>query len=228
MTVTFDEHELFRFVLALGLVLAAAHAGGALFARFRQPRAIGEIAGGFLLGGTVLGALAPAVQAQLIPSTGPAPSAIAAVGQLGLAWLMFVTGTELRTPPLASQKQASLAVAFAGVALPLAAGLLTFALLHPAGLEGSAHSTAALGIVFAAALALTSIPVISRIMMDLGLLSTSFARIVLGAAVIEDVVLFGLLGIAVGLSESAAETTGLAALIGVPPDSPIGAVYLTD
>jgi Kef-type K+ transport system membrane component KefB len=138
---------------------------------------------------------------------------------------MFVTGTELRTPPLASQRQASLAVAFAGVALPLSAGILTFALLHPPGLEGSAHSTAALGIVFAAALALTSIPVISRIMMDLGLLSTSFARIVLGAAVIEDVVLFGLLGIAVGLSESAAETTGLAALVGVTPDSPIGAAY---
>jgi Kef-type K+ transport system membrane component KefB len=102
---------------------------------------------------------------------------------------------------------------------------LTFTLLQPAGLEGSAHSTAALGIVFAAALALTSVPVISRIMMDLGLLSTSFARIVLGAAVIEDVVLFGLLGIAVGLSASAAETTGLASLIGVSPNSPSGAVY---
>src|SRR4029077_11863379 len=95
----------------------------------------------------------------------------------------------------------------------------------PAALIGPADHSAALGLVFTAALAVTSIPVISRIMMDLGLLSTPFARVVLGAAVIEDVVLFRVLGVAVGLTRSSAEGSGLASLLGIEAGSAAGATY---
>ncbi len=54
-------------------------------------------------------------------------------------------------------------------------------------------------IVFGIAIAITSIPVVSRIMLDLGILDTSFAWIVLGVAVVEDVLLYVLLAIALGL-----------------------------
>src|SRR5205823_5723052 len=64
---------------------------------------------------------------------------------------------------------------------------------------GTAHSSSAFLLVFAIAVAVTSIPVISRIMHDLGILDTSFARVVLGVAVLEDVVLYVLLAIALGI-----------------------------
>jgi len=219
------EADLFRFLLAASLLLFSAHVVGVFFARWHQPRVIGEILGGFLLGPTVLGAFAPAVQAELIPSSGAAATALGAVYQLGLIWLMFAAGTELRTLPSGRQRTVALSVALAGMALPFAAGIAAFAALQPTNLAGSANDTAALGIVFIAALALTSIPVISRIMMDLGILSTPFARVVLGAAVIEDIVLFGLLGIAVGLTQTSAERLGLVSLLGIKAGSPAGAIY---
>jgi Kef-type K+ transport system membrane component KefB len=67
---------------------------------------------------------------------------------------------------------------------------------------GPARNHTALALVFGMAVAVTSIPVISRIMHDLGLLPTRFARIVLSAAVVEDIVLYVVLAVAVGLVQA--------------------------
>jgi Kef-type K+ transport system membrane component KefB len=223
--VSFGEADLLRLLLAAVLLLLAAQGLGALFARHRQPRVIGEILGGLLLGPTVFGTIAPSLQAQLLPTSGPAASALAALYQLGLIWLMFAAGSELRGLPSGPEKRAAIFVALVGMAVPFAAGLAVFEALQPSWLGGPAGDTAALGLVFTAALAVTSIPVISRIMMDLGLLSTPFARIVLGAALIEDIVLFGVLGVAVGLTQDSAQGAGLTSLLGIESASPAGAVF---
>ena len=219
------EGDLLSFLLATGLLLLSAQAMGTLFVRWRHPRVVGEIIGGFLLGPSVLGAVAPGVQAELIPSSGPAAIALGALYQLGLIWLMFAAGTELRSLPLGRERTVSVVVAVAGMALPFAAGTVAFATLQPHDLAGPANDSVALGLVFTASLALTSIPVISRIMMDLGIISTPFARVVLGAAVLEDIVLFAVLGVAVGLTQTSAESSGLVALLGIEPGSPLGAIY---
>ncbi len=222
---TLAETDLFHFLLAASVLLSLAYATGGLFAKWRQPRVIGEILGGLLLGPTVLGALAPGLQAELIPSDGPSAAALGALYQLGLIWLMFAAGTELRVLPAGRERRVAVSVAVLGMALPFALGIVVFTTLQPTDLAGPANDVAALGLIFTAALAVTSIPVISRIMMDLGLLSTSFARIVLGAAVIEDVVLFGVLGIAVGLTQTSAESSGLVSLLGIEAGSIAGAIY---
>jgi len=222
---TLTETDLFHFLLAASVLLSLAYATGGLFARWRQPRVIGEILGGLLLGPTVLGALAPGLQAELIPPDGPSAAALGALYQLGLIWLMFAAGSELRVLPTGRERRASVSVALLGMAVPFALGIVAFTTLQPTDLAGPANDVTALGLVFTAALAVTSIPVISRIMMDLGLLSTSFARIVLGAAVIEDVVLFGVLGIAVGLTQTSAESAGLVSLLGIEAGSVAGAIY---
>ena len=90
------EKELAGLLAAITLLLVGAHAFGYLFAQFRQPRVIGEILGGLVLGPTVLGALAPGVQAALFPSTGPIPLVLDALYQLGLLLLMFGAGAEVR------------------------------------------------------------------------------------------------------------------------------------
>jgi Kef-type K+ transport system membrane component KefB len=75
---------------------------------------------------------------------------------------------------------------------------------------GTAGNHTALILVFGMAVAVTSIPVISRIMHDLDLLSTRFARIVLSVAVIEDIVVYVCLAVAVGLMQtSGSEAFGL-------------------
>ena len=89
---TLGSLELARLLLALTLLLAFAHIAGYLATRVRQPRVIGEIVGGLLLGPTVLGAIAPACTIRCSPP-GPVPVVLDAMYQLGLLLLMFSAGS---------------------------------------------------------------------------------------------------------------------------------------
>ena len=78
-------------------------------------------------------------------------------------------------------------------------------------LWGPNGNTTSFVLVFSIALAITSIPVISRIMHDIGILDTAFARVVLGVAVLEDLVLYVVLAVAIGYAGGAGST-----LFGLP------------
>ncbi len=207
-----------QLLTALVLLLVCAHLGGALFARLRQPPVIGEILGGLLLGPTVLGHFLPGWQAAIFSSGGVTPAVLAAIYQLGLWLLMFCSGVEVRTRLEPDERKTTLLIAATGTVLPFAAGVLFFRLGDPAGWMGPAQSAPALLLVLAIAMAVTSIPVLSRILIDLGLLQTPFARIALSAAVLEDVLLYVVLAIALGLAGGAqGQLFGLPALLGLHP-----------
>ena len=86
---TFTDVDLARLFIGLALLLLAAHGVGSVFARFRQPAAIGEIVGGLLLGPSALAAISPRVQHWIFPASGSSAAAIGAISQLGLMLLMF-------------------------------------------------------------------------------------------------------------------------------------------
>jgi len=184
---------------------------GSLFARFGQPPAIGEIVGGILLGPTALATISPSAQHWIFPSTGRPAAALGAVDQIGLLLLMFAAGAEMRRLLQRDAIRTVGLIASFGLVLPFAAGLGLVAVLGVRDFIGPDGNHTALILVFGMAVAVTSIPVISRIMHDLNLLPTRFARIVLSAAVIEDIVLYVVLAVAVGL----VQTTGRTAF-GVP------------
>jgi Kef-type K+ transport system membrane component KefB len=217
---TLRADDLAKLLLALTLLLAAAHSGGYVFAHFRQPRVIGEIVGGLILGPTVLGVLAPGAEAWLFPATGPVPQVLDALSQLGLLLLMFGAGAEMRSSFQSGERKTVAAVTLAGVALPALVGF-GFALLLPDGYAmGTADNHAAFVLVFVLAIAVTSIPVISRIMFDLGILETAFARIVLAVAVLEDVIVYVVLAVALGLvAAGSTDQIGLPAALGIEPGS---------
>jgi Kef-type K+ transport system membrane component KefB len=225
-SMTLSTTDVAHVLLALGALLVAAHLCGSIFARFRQPRVIGEILGGLLLGPTVLGAIAPGVQAWLFPPEGPTANVLGAVYQLGLLLLLFVSGVEIHAAFNRKEGKAVTSISIAGMLLPFAAGLVALHFLDLHRYWGTAQSSGAFLLVFAIAVAVTSIPVISRIMHDLGILDTSFARVVLGVAVLEDVVLYVLLAIALGIvSGTSGESFGLPALIGLEAGSAADIAY---
>ncbi len=199
---TFADVDVARLLVALAVLLIAAHGMGGLFARFGQPRAIGEIVGGILLGPTALAAVSPSVQHWIFPSAGMSAAALGAIYQLGLLFLMFAAGAEMRKLLQRNAMRTVGLIAGFGMVLPFAAGLGLVAVLGTKQFLGSAGNHAALTLVFGLAIAVTSIPVISRIMYDLKLLSTRFARIVLSVAVAEDIVLYVVLAVAVGLVQT--------------------------
>jgi Kef-type K+ transport system membrane component KefB len=223
--VSFGNDDTAHLVPALALLLVAAHAGGWLFARLRQPRVIGEIAGGLVLGPTVLGALVPHAQRWLFPVGGPVPAALGAVYQLGLLLLMFAAGLQVGSFLERGERRLVLSVAVFGTALPFAVGLAGTSALDLGSLAGPAGSEDSLVLVLSCALAVTSIPVIARIMLDHGLLRTWFARVVLSAAVLEDLALYAVLAIAVGISQTGDSGIGLRTALGLEPASLPGAAY---
>jgi Kef-type K+ transport system membrane component KefB len=91
-------------------------------------------------------------------------------------------------------------VAVTGLALPFAAGLVVLGVVDLRRFSGASGNPVSFALVFACAIAVTSIPVISRIMHDLGILGTPFARVVLAVAIIEDVALYAVLAVALGLA----------------------------
>jgi Kef-type K+ transport system membrane component KefB len=217
---TLGSLELARLLLALTLLLIAAHTVGYLANRIGQPRVIGEILGGLLLGPTVLGALAPGRHDQVFPATGPVPIVLDAMYQLGLLLLMFSAGSEIRSSFRPDERRTVAAVTVTGMVVPFLVGLGFVALLPEGAHIGIAGDRTAFVLVFALAIAVTSIPVISRIMFDLGILETAFARIVLAVAVLEDVAIYVLLAIALGLVASSSDAgVGIPALLDLEPGS---------
>jgi Kef-type K+ transport system membrane component KefB len=216
---SFTDPDIAHLLSALVLLLGAAHGCGYLFAHFRQPRVIGEILGGLLLGPTVLGALFPHLEKMVFPVTGPTNGVLGAIYQLGLLLLMFSSGAQIQKSFRRQEARTVAFIAVLGTVLPFVLAVIFLRLFTLEGVRGPASTTGSFLLVFAIAIAITSIPVISRIMSDLGILDTSFARIVLGTAVIEDVILYVLLSIALGLAQQGAEGFGLSAALGIRPAS---------
>jgi Kef-type K+ transport system membrane component KefB len=208
---TIDTTAAAHLLAALAALLVAAHGLGALFARFRQPRVIGEIAAGLVLGPTLLGHLASGAESWLVPKTGATPTVLGAVYQLGLLLLLFCSGAQIQSGHRRGENKTVGWVFSTGTVLPFLAGLGLLQVLDLRSSWGPRANAASFLLIFAIAMAVTSIPVISKIMHDLGILDTPFARVVLGVAVAEDIVLYVILAVSLGLAR-----TGTGGLFGVP------------
>jgi Kef-type K+ transport system membrane component KefB len=213
-------------LIALILLLGCAHLCGDAAVRLRQPRVAGEIVGGLLLGPTAFGLALPAMQRSVFHDSAATSWMLGDIYQLGLFLLMFCSGAALRSSTRRGERRTTVLIAVIGNVLPFAAGLLFVRLFDTDGLVGAAQNRPAFVLVFACGLAVTSIPVISKIMADLGILATSFARIVLAVAVIEDVILYVVVSVALGMvAPQHGDAFSLPSLLSIKPGSVIGNVY---
>ncbi len=218
--------DIAHLVFAISILLFFAHGFGYIFQRIRQPQVIGEILGGIVLGPTFLKIVAPTWYQAFFFENTPTQIVLGAIYNLGLLLLMFCSGMEMVSSFRENEKKTALIISATGIIVPFIA---SFALLHfidPQQHMGSAGNLTAFTLVFAIAIAVTSIPVISRILFDLKILDTSFARIVLSSALIEDVILYILLSIALAIVGTDGHAAfGLPALLNLDPTSNLGFAY---
>jgi Kef-type K+ transport system membrane component KefB len=213
-------------VLALVLLLVSAHALGRLCTGLRQPKVAGEILGGLLLGPTLFGLLLPSWQHAVFQSGRVTPVALGVFYQLGLVLLMYCAGAEVRSILARRERKVTVGIALLANAVPFAAGVGFLRFYDGDRFLGPAHDRTAFLLVFALAMAVTSIPVISRIMADLGILGTRFARIVLSVAVLEDLLVYVVLNLALALvAPPHAEAFSLPSLLSLQPASILGNSY---
>src|SRR5947209_6306522 len=190
-------------ILFIAILLTSAHLLGYLFARLRQPRVIGEILAGILLGPFVLGRLSIYNNIlQLNIAAEPKKAALDLLYQLGLLLLMFLSGAETKALFQKHERRQIAWLASVGTVLPFFIMLGLASLLPLGWFMGERSNRTSLLLVMGIAVAVTSIPVISRIFFDLKILHTRFARLVLGVAVLEDIGLWAVLAVATALAES--------------------------
>jgi len=181
-------------VLALALILLVAKLGGDLAARVGQPAVLGELLGGILLGNV------PLFGHSLMERLKGDPT-LDMLGRIGALILLFEVGLESTVAQMLRVGPSSLLVAAVGVVGPFLLGYGVAAWLLPGS---SAYEHAFLGTVLCA----TSVGITARVFKDLGRVQTPEARIVLGAAVIDDVL--GLLVLAVVAAVATAADRGSA------------------
>ncbi|XVV00856.1 cation:proton antiporter [Actinosynnema sp. CA-248983] len=172
-----------RLLLAVAVVLATCHLCGALLTRLGQPAVLGEVLGGILLGPSVLGALAPAAAAWLLPREVTAPLGVAA--QLGLVTFMFLVGYGLRDELPRTGLRTVGVVTAGSVALPFAAGVAIAVPLAP-HLAGADARPGGYPVFLGVALSITAVPVLARILTDLGLERSRVGAVALACAATGD------------------------------------------
>lgn len=193
------EHLLLPVLVQLVVIVGSARAFGALARRVGQPSVVGEIVAGLVLGPSLFGWLFPDLFAllfrpQLSGVDQPIvdamlPKVFTVIAQLGLIFLLFLVGLEFEGGHVRAHGRAAVLISLAGIAAPFALGAALAPLVHP---QMEPHPTAGpvsptgLTLFLGVALSITAIPVLGRIMLELGITRTRLGAITITAAAVDD------------------------------------------
>ena len=199
-----------------GLLILLGTLFGRILQGLRQPAVVGEILAGVLIGPTLLARIWPGGYEWLFPETPEFMSSMQLLSDLGLALLMFGSGASLNSSSPKGQGKTLWALTLGGMVVPFLLGLLIVRLFDIDDLVGPHGSTTSITFAFAIAVAITSVPVLTRILADLQQLGTTYAQLTLSSAVLKSIVLFALVPVALGGKNSDGV---LDSLLGLTPGS---------
>ena len=190
---TLSEKEIIITLIALSLLLLFAFVFGTSMEKIKGPRVVGEILGGMILGGSCLFLLFPALSHQIFffyPEEGKV-----------LIFLMFLSGynTDIKVD---KSNAKTISLVFIGATILPMAGSIPFFGLFKDHFIGSINNETAYCLVFAIGVAITSIPVISKIFFDMGIMNTKFSNTVLTVSTFQDLCLWILLNVATRIAQS--------------------------
>jgi Kef-type K+ transport system membrane component KefB len=174
------EH-LTRVLFDIFLIFASAKLLGELFERFRQPAVVGEVLAGLLLGPYLLGIV-------------PHSLVYEGIAEIGVIFLLFTVGLETKPSDILKVGVVASKVGLLGILLPFVLGFGLIAYLGHPTLEALFIGTA---------LVATSVGITARVLGDMGLIQEIESRIILGAAVIDDIIGMILLAVVSSLGEGA-------------------------
>ncbi|MBX3361449.1 MAG: cation:proton antiporter [Phycisphaeraceae bacterium] len=183
-----SHSEIITLLLALGVLLGTARLLGEVARKLRQPAVIGELFAGILLGPTILGAVWPSAQGSLFPSEGPLPVSLHALTTVAIMLFLLVAGMEVDLSTIWRRRRAAMSVGVGGMVVPFVMAF-PLAWLLPVTMDaGVQASELTFPLFFATAMAISALPVVAKILIDLQMFKSDIGMTIIAAAVFNDIV----------------------------------------
>lgn len=176
--------NLVTLVLQIAVIIAASRGVAVLFQKMRQPKVIGEMFAGIMLGPSLLGWLAPHLSLNLFP-----PSSLGylnALSQVGVVIYMFLVGLALNPAELREHGHAAVLTSHVSIVAPFVLGSSLALFLYPR-LSDDSVSFLGFALFMGAAMSITAFPVLARILTDRDMLGTSLGTLAIACAAVDDV-----------------------------------------
>jgi Kef-type K+ transport system membrane component KefB len=199
-------------LLQIVVVCSAARGMGWLFAKLRQPRVIGEMVAGLLLGPSLFGWLAPEASASLFPPQGLGP--LYSLSQVGLLLFMFQVGLELDLQKLRKVGRVVVLTSNISILIPFLAGACLALFLYPR-LSSASAPVYVFALFMGTAMSITAFPVLARILTERNLLHSKVGSIAISCAAVDDITAWCLLAALIVKVRSGAGTSLLLTLGGL-------------
>jgi Kef-type K+ transport system membrane component KefB/nucleotide-binding universal stress UspA family protein len=178
-------HAVFLLLIQLALLLFVARVGASLARLAGLPAVVGELAAGIVLGPTVFGHYAPGLFQVVFPQTTEQFHLLETVGMLGMAFLLLLTGLETDLKLLRNLGRAAVVASVLGLILPFALGF-GLGLWMPESYLAQPDRRVLFASFLATSMAISAMPVIAKILMDLDLTRRNIGLVILSAGVVDD------------------------------------------
>jgi Kef-type K+ transport system membrane component KefB len=176
--------NLFTLVLQITVILATCRLVGSLFRKINQPRVVGEMFAGILLGPSLLGWVAPHFSAYLFPAS--SLGFLNALSQVGVVIFMFLVGLGINPKELKHQSHAAVLVSHVSITAPFVLASLLALYLYPR-LSDNGVSFTNFALFMGAAMSVTAFPVLARILVEREMMHTRLGTIAIACAAVDDV-----------------------------------------
>jgi Kef-type K+ transport system membrane component KefB len=186
------EKTFAAFFIAVAIVMLAARLLGVLFARFGQPRVMGEVTAGILLGPTLLGKVLPGVEASIFP-TDITPY-IAVSANLGLIFYMFLVGLEIDPAQLKGRLTRAAVISNGSVTFAMLLGISVAVPIY--GLVGPDKPFLGFALFMGVTMSITAFPILARILVERRMIKRPLGAVALACAAMDDVTAWFLIALA--------------------------------
>lgn len=177
-----------QLLIQLALMLVIGRVFAELARRMKQPAVVGEIIAGIILGPTILGMIEPSWFDALFPLNQVSGFVLAAIVQISVVMLLFIAGLEVDLHIVFQQGRVSLTTSLFGLVIPFSLGFV-FPYFFPEFFGiAEGQSQIIFSLFMGTAMAITALPVIVRILMDLNMFKTRMGLLVVASAMIDDTV----------------------------------------
>jgi len=194
-----SHQDVLALVIQIAVLLFTARALGEVARRLGQPAVVGEILAGILLGPSFLSSLIPAVGAWIVPQTPVRGYLLETISMVGVMFLLLITGLETDIPLIRRHARTALSAATGGLLLPLLTGFL-LGLYLPETLLAAPDERLVFALFVAAALSISAIPVIAKVLIDLNLMRRDIGQTIIAAGMVDDTTAWILLSVIIGLA----------------------------